>query len=59
MQEIGVSKANIGSLQQILVKYLPFPHSGISYMTKDLAQNKVYTYFKIGDAKAVVKLKEK
>ena len=30
MQEIGVSKAYIGSLQQILVKYLPFPHSGIS-----------------------------
>ena len=28
---------------------MPFPHLGISLMTKDLSQIKVYTYFNIGD----------
>ena len=28
-------------------------------MNKDLAQNKVYNHFKIGDAKTLLKLKEK
>ena len=46
-------------MQQILVKYLPFPHPDISFMTKDLTQIKVYTYFNTGDAKTLVKLKEK
>ena len=59
MQEISALEANIDSFQQILVKYLPFPHLDISLMTKDLTQIKVYTYFNIGDAKPLVKLKEK
>ena len=59
MQEISALEANIDSFQQILVKYLPFPHLDISLMTKDLTQIKVYTYFNIGDAKTLVKLKEK
>ena len=46
--------------QHILAKYLPFPHPGISLMTKDLDQIKLYTYFfNIEDAKSLVKLKEK
>ena len=59
MQEINALEANISSFQEVLVKYLPFPHPGISFMTKDLSQIKVYTYFNIGDAKTLVKLKEK
>ena len=59
MQEINGLEANINSFQKILVKYLPLPHPGISLMTKDLSQIKVYTYFNIGDAKTLVKLKEK
>ena len=59
MQEISALEANIDSFQQILVKYLPFLHLDISLMTKDLTQIKVYTYFNIGDAKPLVKLKEK
>ena len=58
MQEINVLEPNIGSFQ-ILGKYLPFPHPGISFMTKDLSQIKVYTYFNIGDTKTLVKLKKK
>ena len=58
MQEINVLEPNIGSFQ-ILGKYLPFPHPGISFMTKDLSQIKVYTYFNIGDTKTLVKLKTK
>ena len=39
MQEISaLVKANIGSFQQTVVKYLPFQHPDISLMTKDLAQ---------------------
>ena len=53
MQEISALEANIDSFQQILVKYLPFPHLDISLMTKDLTQIKVYTYFNIGDAKTL------
>ena len=59
MQEISAFEANIDSFQQILVEYLPFQHPGISLMTRYLAQIKVYTYFNIGDAKTLVKLKEK
>ena len=59
MQEISALEANINSFQQISVKYLPFPHPGISLMTRYLTQIKVYTYFNIGDAKTLVKLKEK
>ena len=59
MQEISALEANIDRFQQILVKYLPFPQPDISLMTKDLIQIKVYTYFNIGDAKTLVKLKEK
>ena len=59
IHKISALKANISSFQQILVKYLHFLHPGISLMTKDLAQNKLYTYFNIGDAKTLVKLKEK
>ena len=59
MQEISALEANIDSFQQILVKYLPFLYLDISLMTKDLTQIKVYTYFNIGDAKTLVKLKEK
>ena len=59
MQEINAFEANIGSFQEISVKYLHFPHAGINFMTKDLSQIKVYTYFNIGDAKTLVKLKEK
>ena len=29
MQEINALEENIGSLQQILVKYLPFPHQAL------------------------------
>ena len=43
-QEKNALEANIGSF---------------SFMTKDLSQIKVYTYFNIGDAKTLVKLKEK
>ena len=57
MQEINGLEANINSFQKISVKYLPLPHPGL--MTKDLSQIKVYTYFNIGDAKTLVKLKEK
>ena len=48
MQEVSALEANIDSFQQILVKYLPFSHPDISWMTKDLTQIKVYTYFNIG-----------
>ena len=58
MQEISGLEANINSFHQISLKYLPFPHPGISLMTKDLTQIKVYTYFNIGNAKTLVKLKE-
>ena len=50
MQEIIALEANIGSFQQLLVKYSPFPHPDISWMTKDLAQIKMYTYFNIDNA---------
>ena len=40
MQEISALKVNIGSFQQILVKYLPFPPS-ITLMIKDSAQIKL------------------
>ena len=59
MQEISTLEANIDSFQQILGNYLPFPYPKISVMTKDLAQIKVYTYCNIGDAKTLVKLREK
>ena len=59
MQEISALEANINNSQQISVKYLCFPHPEISLMAKDLTQIKVYTYFNIGDAKALVKLKKK
>ena len=59
MPEISALEANIGGFQQISVKYLPFPHPGISLMTKDLIQIKVYTYFNLGDATTLVKLREK
>ena len=45
MQEISALEANIDNFQQILVKYLPFPHLDISLMTKDLTQIKVYQRF--------------
>ena len=59
IQEINALEANIDSFQHISVKYLLFPHPDISLMTKDLTQIKVYTYFNIGDAKTLVKLKAK
>ena len=59
MQEISVLEAKIGSFQQILVKYLPFPNPDISLITKDLAQIKEHTYFNIGDPKTLAKLREK
>ena len=59
MQETSALEANTNSFQQIQVKYLPFSHPDISLMTRDLAQIKVYTYFNIGDAKTLVKLKRK
>ena len=34
-------------------------HFTVPLMIKELAQIKVYTYFNIGDAKTLVKLKEK
>ena len=43
-QEKNALEANVGSF---------------SFMTKDLSQIKVYTYFNIGDAKTLVKLKRK
>ena len=48
MQEISALEANANGFQQISVKYLLFPHPGISLMTKELAQIKVYIYFDIG-----------
>ena len=59
MQEISALEANIDTFQHISVKYLPFSHPDISLMTKDLTKIKSYTYFNIGDAKNLVKLKEK
>ena len=59
MQEISAFEANIDCFQQISGKYLPFPHPGISLMTTDLTQIKLYTCFNIGDAKTPAKLKEK
>ena len=59
MQEVNALEANIGSFQEIFVKYLSFLHPGISFMTKDLPQIKVYTYFNIGDTKILLNLKEK
>ena len=58
MQEISALEANIDSIQ-FLAKYSPFPPPGVSLMSKTLTQFKVYTYFNIGDAKTLVKLKEK
>ena len=49
MQVISALKANIGSFQQILVKYLPFLHPDISLIT----------YFNIEYTKTLVKLREK
>ena len=57
-KEISVLETNVNHFQQISVKYLSFPHPDISLMAKDLTQIKVYTYFNIGDAKPLVKLKE-
>ena len=54
MQEISAFEANINSFQQISVKYLPFPHPGISLMTTDLTQIKLYTYFNIGNIEVKV-----
>ena len=54
MHGISALDTNIDNFQQILVKYLPFPHPSISLMTKDFAQNKAYNYFSTGDAKALV-----
>ena len=34
--KINALEANIGSFQEISVKYLSFPHPGISFMTKEL-----------------------
>ena len=45
MEKISALEANIDSFQQISVRYLRFRHPGISLMTKDLTQIKVYTYF--------------
>ena len=59
MQEINALEPNINSFQEILVKHLPFPHQGISFVTKDLSQIKVYSYFNIGDARTLIKLREK
>ena len=59
MQEISALEANISSFQHISVKHLPFSHPDVSLMTKDLAQIKVYIYFNTGDAKTLVKLREK
>ena len=59
MQEVFALEANIESFQEVSVKYLPLPHPDISLMTKYLAQVKVYTYFNIGEAKTMVKLKRK
>ena len=59
MQEINTLEANNSSFQEILIKYLPFPHPGISFMIKDLSQIKVHTYFSKGDDKTLVELKEK
>ena len=59
MQEINILEANMVSFQDISVKYLPFPHPGISFMAKDLSQIKLYTYFNIGDVETLVKLNEK
>ena len=50
MQEISAVETNIDIPQQISVRYLPFPHPGISLMTKDFTQIKAGTYFNIGDA---------
>ena len=44
IQEVNALEANISSF---------------NFMTNDLSQIKVYTYFNIGDAKILVKLKEK
>ena len=59
VQEKSALEAKIDSFQRISTKYFPFAHPGISLMTKDLTQIKVYTYFNIGDAKTLVNLKEK
>ena len=39
MQEINALEPNINSFQEILVKHLPFPHQGISFVTKDFVSN--------------------
>ena len=56
MQEINALEGN----RQFSVnfgKYLLFPVIGL--IKKDLARNKVYSYFNVGDAKTLVKLNEK
>ena len=40
MQEISALESNIDSFQQISVKYLPFPHPDVSFMTQNLTQIK-------------------
>ena len=59
MQEISALEAILAVISKFFVKYLPFPHPDISLMTKNLAQIKVYPYFNKGDAKTLVKYKEK
>ena len=59
MQEISAFEANINSFQQISVKYLSFSQPGISFNDHKFVQIKLYTYFNIGDAKTLAKLKEK
>ena len=59
MQEISALEENMNNSQHNSVKYLCCPHPDISLMAKDLTQIKVYTYFNIGDAKTLVKLREK
>ena len=58
MKEISALEANINRFQQISVKYLPFPHPDISLMTNFWLKG-LYLFQYIGDAKTLVKLKEK
>ena len=58
MKEISALEVNINRFQQISVKYLPFPHPEISLMTNFWPKG-LHLLQYIGDAKTLVKLKEK
>ena len=59
MQEIKALEANIGSFQQILDKYLPFPHQSLVKLTKNWLKTRYIQLFHYRSVKTLVKFKKK